>query len=514
LASTITNALDTLLDGRGHDVTLGGNNAVRLFNVGTNTSLAIINLTLANGFSSCGSAIVNYGGKVSLTGATLRTNVATTTAVFDGSTPFGAGGAICNLGGTIGATNCTFIGNEAYAGPGFPSSGGGAIRNQSGELNLEHCSFVANRASGGPSPQPQVAGTGASGGAIHNNAGNLTVSACTFAENSVFAGDGYSNYGTAGGTASGGAIFNSGTARVVRSTFFGNSARGGTGGSGYNGGTYMDLGLPGGPGAVGGSGDAGALFNSGTASLINCTITANQGTAGAGGNGGRGGGPYVKYGGNGGNGGAGGAGVGGVHGTCNVTNCTLAFNVGIGGVGGAGGSAGGGMISPGSAGTSGSSGSAWGATECNSPPNTFIASNTPPGNESFPDPRLGPLTDNGGPTLTMALLPGSPAIDAADTSIAPLTDQRGFPRPAGSGADLGAFEYGSMLPVLSIARLTPANLEIVVRGNSNQWCRIFVSSNFSMWFPVATNQFNSAGITQFQDDNSQPSVRFYRVTMP
>ena len=60
------------------------------------------------------------------------------------------------------------------------------------------------------------------------------------------------------------------------------------------------------------------------------------------------------------------------------------------------------------------------------------------------DARLGPLADNGGPTLTMALLPGSPAIDAGDTALAPATDQRGFPRPAGLAADIGAFEYGSV----------------------------------------------------------------------
>jgi len=35
-----------------------------------------------------------------------------------------------------------------------------------------------------------------------------------------------------------------------------------------------------------------------------------------------------------------------------------------------------------------------------------------------PNPGLGPLTNNGGPTLTMALLPGSAAIDAADSSRA------------------------------------------------------------------------------------------------
>ena len=56
------------------------------------------------------------------------------------------------------------------------------------------------------------------------------------------------------------------------------------------------------------------------------------------------------------------------------------------------------------------------------------------------DPKLGPLANNGGPTLTIALLPGSPAIDAGDDSSAPPTDQRGFPRPAGPAADIGAFE--------------------------------------------------------------------------
>ncbi len=56
------------------------------------------------------------------------------------------------------------------------------------------------------------------------------------------------------------------------------------------------------------------------------------------------------------------------------------------------------------------------------------------------DPMLGPLADNGGPTLTMALLPGSPAIDAGDDAAAPSTDQRGFPRPVGAASDIGAYE--------------------------------------------------------------------------
>lgn len=58
---------------------------------------------------------------------------------------------------------------------------------------------------------------------------------------------------------------------------------------------------------------------------------------------------------------------------------------------------------------------------------------------------LGSLADNGGPTKTHALLPGSPALDAADPTVCVATptsgvDQRGVPRPQGPGCDLGAFE--------------------------------------------------------------------------
>lgn len=56
------------------------------------------------------------------------------------------------------------------------------------------------------------------------------------------------------------------------------------------------------------------------------------------------------------------------------------------------------------------------------------------------DPLLGELADWGGTTPTIPLLPGSPAIDAADYRTCPLTDQRGVSRPQGSRCDLGAFE--------------------------------------------------------------------------
>jgi len=75
------------------------------------------------------------------------------------------------------------------------------------------------------------------------------------------------------------------------------------------------------------------------------------------------------------------------------------------------------------------------------------------------DPKLGPLADNGGPTLTHALLPGSAAIDAGDNTNCPATDQRGVSRPLdGDGdtvtaCDIGAFEFEN----------TPAGSNVVVR---------------------------------------------------
>jgi len=56
------------------------------------------------------------------------------------------------------------------------------------------------------------------------------------------------------------------------------------------------------------------------------------------------------------------------------------------------------------------------------------------------NPGLHPLANNGGPTLTHALLPNSPARDSAEGNCQPL-DQRGEPRPHGSACDLGAYEF-------------------------------------------------------------------------
>ncbi|MSQ85110.1 MAG: hypothetical protein EXR77_19920 [Myxococcales bacterium] len=61
------------------------------------------------------------------------------------------------------------------------------------------------------------------------------------------------------------------------------------------------------------------------------------------------------------------------------------------------------------------------------------------------NPKLGALASGGGPTQTLALLVGSPAIDAGDDAVcaaAPVSkvDQRGTARPQGVHCDIGAFE--------------------------------------------------------------------------
>ncbi|QLE58891.1 S-layer family protein [Nostoc sp. TCL26-01] len=94
-----------------------------------------------------------------------------------------------------------------------------------------------------------------------------------------------------------------------------------------------------------------------------------------------------------------------------------------------------------------------------------------------PNPGLSPLQNNGGLTLTHALLPGSPAINAGNSSLIPADiqdldgdgdtteptpyDQRGLTRVVGGTVDIGAFEVQSAaLPTLSINNIT------VTEGNT------------------------------------------------
>jgi hypothetical protein len=154
----------------------------------------------------------------------------------------------------------------------------------------------------------------------------------------------------------------------------------------------------------------GGLFNSGTATLVNLTFATNNAIGGAGSID-----PTHAY-----PPGADGLSLGGSvcnsNGTVNLYNTIVAYS------------------------TSGSN--CWGtiADLGYNLSSDASAGFSAAGSLNNTDPKLGPLGNYGGPTLTLPLLAGSPAIDGGNTATAPPTDQRGHARPYGAAADIGAFE--------------------------------------------------------------------------
>jgi hypothetical protein len=112
------------------------------------------------------------------------------------------------------------------------------------------------------------------------------------------------------------------------------------------------------------------------------------------------------------------------------------------------------------------------------------------GTISSADPMLGPLTNNGGRTLTMMPRSGSPAIDAGVTSLAVglAYDQRGpsYPRVVGSAVDLGALEYKAP-PVIT----SPSNVTFIA-GLSNSFT--FTTTGFPAPTIAVTGTF-PAGVS-------------------
>lgn len=78
--------------------------------------------------------------------------------------------------------------------------------------------------------------------------------------------------------------------------------------------------------------------------------------------------------------------------------------------------------------------------------------------------KLGSLRDNGGPTLTHALLAGSPAIDAGDPATCEAADQRGVSRPQGAVCDMGAFEGSESQVVVPALRTYNAKNDRTLPG--------------------------------------------------
>ena len=119
------------------------------------------------------------------------------------------------------------------------------------------------------------------------------------------------------------------------------------------------------------------------------------------------------------------------------------------------------------------------------------------------NPRLGPLQDNEGPTLTHALLPGSPAIDAGDPSFSPPPefDQRGpgFARIVNGHVDIGSFELQTPAPALTPDFNSDGKIDYLLQNaNTRQtavWLlndNVYLRGFFGPTLPVGWNAIDTA----------------------
>jgi uncharacterized repeat protein (TIGR01451 family) len=280
--------------------------------------------------------------------------------------------------------------------------------------------------------------------------------------------------GAGGGGYGGGVYVAGGVVTMTNDTLSGdalnsssNEAIGGVGGSGGYGAYHTSGGHPGGAGGAGGDAFGGGLFvANGIVSLTNDTLGNNSTYAGNGGHGGDGGTGYNTKGskvlvpaGNGGNGGNGmGGGLYFLTGTLSLANTLIAQNsvaLGNGGEGGYGNA----VHSFGPTGSAGAEGSVSGPDVFGSPTssdhdligNTSGSGGFSASNGDILNPAVVGLATYfnqlpyGGPIPTLALLAGSPAIDAGDSAAPglPATDEQGFARIVGAAVDIGAYEYGA-----------------------------------------------------------------------
>ena len=276
---------------------------------------------------------------------------------------------------------------------------GGGILNQagSGPLTLEDSVVEGNRAT------TSGATANGGGGGIYNDGGQLTVQRSTIRANTTSATG-------SGGSNGGGGIYETGSsgALIEDSTLSENNATVSGAGSG-----------------------GGGLWSQPAAVLRNSTLSGN--VAGTSGPALGGGGAYYTPTGGG-----------------TITHVTVAGN--SAGLPGGGLFNGGGTAVPlrntivaGNSGAGGSNCSGAFNSLGNNLESADTCNLTDPDDKRSTDPSLGPLADNGGPTPTRQLQPGSPAIDAADAGHCGVVpqDQRGASRTS-NGCDIGAYEFDGL----------------------------------------------------------------------
>ena len=406
LASTLTISTSLQIAGPGaKELTVSGNKSYGVFDISSaSTTVAISGLTITDGSASGGGGVFNNG--------------------------------------TLTLTNCTISGSTAT---GLSStSGGGAIFNKA-MLSVTNCTLSANYAALG-------------GGAIYNYSGTATVTNSTFSNNSAYY--------------SGGAICNGGTLTVTNSTISGSSVE--LDGGGIESGGTLTVTNSTISGSSCGDAGGGIYESSGTVTLTSSTISYDSANN------------YIDE---------DGGGILNEQGTLTVTSCTLYDNL-TSGYGGA--IENGGTLTVTGSTISGNSAGSDGGGICTSGQSATLANTVVAGDTNYgPSPdlygsvtanycliqnttgatisgshnilsqsaNLGSLGNYGGPTQTIPLLPGSPAINSGSVALAvgpnhqPLTtDQRGtgYPSTVGSTIDIGALEAQDTMTALLPSSLSPS----------------------------------------------------------
>jgi len=374
----------------------------------------------------------------------------------------GAGGSAAGGATSAGATGAD--GGDATGGRGGDGGPGGVVG--TGATTVVLRSAILDNRSGAGGRGGDAQGGGAAGGGNGGDGGDAT--------------------GGAGGDGGdGGGILASGTLTVRETTIASNlTASGGRGGAATGGarsGLTRVLGAGVG-GAGGDGGDAGGIgVATGTATITNTTIATNLTGGGGGGGGGGAGIPGGGPGSVGGTGGAGGRG-GGVSSAAALTVSFATITRNGEGTDGTDGRALD-VSTPGATGSTGSSGAGAGAAVAAAGTTTLtrsvlsgngcdiapavpddalgVAFQSPACPGAAGDPILGPLMDNGGPTVTMRPGPGSAALDRVPAAVCPATDQRGARRPGGAACDSGAVELAPPLATTGApGRLTTTTADV------------------------------------------------------
>ena len=300
--------------------------------------------------------------------------------------------------------------------------------------------------------------SGERGGAIQNNpAGTLTLEQCTLSGNSADVG---------------GALWNDGVATISQSTISNNSALYGSAIENASAGTMtlVHSTIYGNDATAGGD----SILNDGTMTLRHCTLAGNLASSGSG---------AIKN-----NAGD----------TLTIENCIL----------------GGGNDGTTDLANEGTLVRVGANLAEKAPVDTGAGSSSGPAVTVAP-PLLGALASNGGPTQTLALQAGSPAIDAAVGSTEAI-DQRGAFRPVdgdgagGAAADLGATERGAA--ILASLSVSTGTLSHIIAHDTMPYTALVPATTGSITVtpilgePTATVTVNGVTVTSGNPSGSIPLV--------